>query len=802
VTNGRVAVTDIAAGDDLFVLAPDAELFPVAELPEHVRRKLAGADGDFAITRKRSRVGTKLLDEPAAGLLEEFRKPRAIVDAVLRFSERFTMDPEEVLESSFPLIRRMVLANLLVRADGPWASPVAARYAAGMVIGGFEILEPLRVLEDTEIYRVREPGGDAAIMKVVTSGSGWVRDALAREAEILRLLGGAPAPGLLHEDLADEFPYLVLEQCPGIHADAAAAELRRPWVAESRRELAGMCCRILGAYADLHERGVTHGDVHPGNVLVDRETGLIRLLDFGLARADPGPAVLLSVPRGGISYFFEPEYAQAVLAGQPHPQTTFASEQYALGVLVYRLLTGEHYLDAGLERNEFFEQIAAGRPLPFLHHGLRPWPVMERALERALAKEPRDRFPAVADFRACIAKAPTGGAERSASSKIWQPQLLPLVLRRFAPAEIGRGLEPPTASVNYGAAGIAYFLYRASGLLSRPDLLAAAELWLAYGKSASSEPTAFYSDALSITSRTVGTSALYHSPTGLHCVEALVESAAGNQPAARKATDSFLLAASAQGEIMDLVTGLAGNVLACALLADALGAAGYDTRKLRALGVAKCRDLREIAGRDMPSGGRGSYLGIAHGQAGLLYAVLQCHRASGEPVPDDVRSKVGELAGFGIGRGKTIAWPQTAGGGRENTWGGWCHGTAGYVHLWVLCHRLRMGDSFLELALHAGEHCWASKRPGDIGQLCCGTAGRAYAMLSLYKETGDGLWLRRARKLCDHALSDIGSKYMKRQSLYKGDVGVALLELDLQHPDLAAMPLFEHEGWPPVAPPD
>jgi len=50
--------------------------------------------------------------------------------------------------------------------------------------------------------------------------------------------------------------------------------------------------------------------------------------------------------------------------------------------------------------------------------------------------------------------------------------------------------------------------------------------------------------------------------------------------------------------------------------------------------------------------------------------------------------------------------------------------------------------------------------------------------------------------MLDRAMTFIGGPGMRQGSLYKGDVGVALLEAELAEPSLSAMPLFESEGWP------
>ena len=89
-----------------------------------------------------------------------------------------------------------------------------------------------------------------------------------------------------------------------------------------------MCPAILQAYAQLHAQGVVHGDIHPNNILIDA-AGQVCIIDFGLAKV-LDPDFRSRIQRGGVAFFFDPEYAAAVLAQQPPPAVTPASEQYAL----------------------------------------------------------------------------------------------------------------------------------------------------------------------------------------------------------------------------------------------------------------------------------------------------------------------------------------------------------------------------------------------------------------------------------------------------------------------------------------
>ena len=133
---------------------------------------------------------------------------------------------------------------------------------------------------------------------------------------------------------------------------------------------------------------------------------------------------------------------------------------------------------------------------------------------------------------------------------------------------------------------------------------------------------------------------------------------------------------------------------------------------------------------------------------------------------------------------------------------GWCNGSAGYVFLWTQAHKATGEPRYLELAEGAAWNAWETRV--DTGNLCCGLAGQSYALLNLFRHTGDSVWLRRARELAGlaaEALVTMRSRDsrgfeldLRPESLYKGEVGVAVLDADLGHPEYAHMPMFEREA--------
>ncbi|OYU73090.1 MAG: hypothetical protein CFE45_38280, partial [Burkholderiales bacterium PBB5] len=131
-------------------------------------------------------------------------------------------------------------------------------------------------------------------------------------------------------------PYLVLELVTGRRSDEHC-DHHRLGIAE-RLALFG---DVLDAVAHAHTHGVIHRDLKPGNILVT-DAGEVKLLDFGIAKwladeADSAEATALTREGGRV---LTPEYAAPEqLRGEG---VTTATDVYALGVLLYQLLTGQH----------------------------------------------------------------------------------------------------------------------------------------------------------------------------------------------------------------------------------------------------------------------------------------------------------------------------------------------------------------------------------------------------------------------------------------------------------------------------
>ncbi len=148
----------------------------------------------------------------------------------------------------------------------------------------------------------------------------------------------------------DGLPYFVMEYIDGIPIDRYADDHRLD--TSARVEL---CLPILDAVQHAHERLIVHRDIKPTNLLVTSD-GHPKLLDFGIAKIlDPesaGPSTLTSMGRPMTPDYASPEQ----LRGEP---ITASTDVYALGVLLYELLTGHRPFGQAVHSPEEMARIVA-----------------------------------------------------------------------------------------------------------------------------------------------------------------------------------------------------------------------------------------------------------------------------------------------------------------------------------------------------------------------------------------------------------------------------------------------------------
>lgn len=230
--------------------------------------------------------------------------------------------------------------------------------------------------------------------------------ALLEHANIARLVDGGFT--------ADGQPYFAMEYVEG-EPITRYCDRHRLTVADRLRLFLHVCAAVEFA----HRKRVVHCDLKPANILVTHD-GAVKLLDFGVARLLEAEADDASL--GAAAQLMTPEYASPELfRGEA---ATEASDQYALGVLLYELLAGRHPFRApGTPRTALDPRLLQGTPPP--PSALTTRPGLGEALDAivltAMSPAQETRYHAVSAFAAQIRqqldRRATTGPDRRVSTR-------------------------------------------------------------------------------------------------------------------------------------------------------------------------------------------------------------------------------------------------------------------------------------------------------------------------------------------------------------------------------------------------
>jgi serine/threonine protein kinase len=208
-------------------------------------------------------------------------------------------------------------------------------------------------------------------------------DIFLREARTIARLRHPHIVRVLDFGVEEQIPYLVMEYCPnGTLRTRHSKATRLP-----TEFIVRYVQQIASALDYAHQQGVIHRDIKPENLLLNERDEVV-ISDFGLAIVQRTLDSISAPNLAGTPVYMAPEQIQR------HPCP--ASDQYALGIMVYEWLTGEPpFPGPGLAL--FVQHMYQAPPgllarLPHLH------PTVEEVVLQALAKDPQQRFATVQDF--------------------------------------------------------------------------------------------------------------------------------------------------------------------------------------------------------------------------------------------------------------------------------------------------------------------------------------------------------------------------------------------------------------------
>src|SRR6516162_8993156 len=296
---------------------------------------------------------------------------------------------------------------------GASTEPVAdapAELAAGTQIGNYRIDGVLGRGGMGVVYRATDTKLDRPVAIKFLSSTVTNADANVRFRQEAKTASSLNHPHIVTvHDVGerDGHPYIVSELVDGGTLDDYAMKTRK----RSWRQSVELLTGVADALAAAHAAGVLHRDVKPGNILIG-SNGYAKLADFGLAKlVDTGPRdpsarersaatrnTRAGVVVGTIAYM-SPEQAAGLAVDA-------RSDVFSFGVVLYELVAGRRPFE-GANELETLKSIAHAAPAPLSSDV----PEMLRmSLEKALEKEPSDRYQTMQDFVADLKRVTRRGS--------------------------------------------------------------------------------------------------------------------------------------------------------------------------------------------------------------------------------------------------------------------------------------------------------------------------------------------------------------------------------------------------------
>jgi serine/threonine-protein kinase len=276
----------------------------------------------------------------------------------------------------------------------------------GKTLGSYQILEELGRGGMGIVYRAYQPSLNRYVaLKVLPPALAYDRELVERFVREAR-----SAARLRHPNIVVIFDvgqqgglyYIVMELIEGL----TLSQLIQQQGALPLARTVNIVQQVGNALDFAHQSGFVHRDVKPANIFVGAKDH-VTLTDFGIAKAAAGTSLTRTGALMGTPEYMAPEQA----SGQP---VTAAVDQYALGIVTYQMLSGKVPFHAESPHAVLYQHVQ--QPPPPLPARLGLPPGVGDVLERALAKEPQQRFSSTGAFAAALAQA--GGFAQAAGGAV------------------------------------------------------------------------------------------------------------------------------------------------------------------------------------------------------------------------------------------------------------------------------------------------------------------------------------------------------------------------------------------------
>ena len=192
-------------------------------------------------------------------------------------------------------------------------------------------------------------------------------------------------------------PVMVFEDIGGLSLDKTDA-----FEKNDASAILAVALDIAAAIGRIHGRGIIHNAINPSNIVLNRRTGRINIIDFGASSELAGQDAVIrhmEIPEGSLPYI-SPEQTRRI-----NHAVDYRTDIYSFGVTLYQMLTGRLPF-SGNDSLEIVHAHIAGTPAP--PHEIRPDlpAALSKIIEKLMAKAPENRYQSihglVSDISGCI----------------------------------------------------------------------------------------------------------------------------------------------------------------------------------------------------------------------------------------------------------------------------------------------------------------------------------------------------------------------------------------------------------------
>jgi hypothetical protein len=259
-----------------------------------------------------------------------------------------------------------------------------------LISGRYRLIAPLGEGGMATIWRAIDEQLDREVaIKLLRSQFGTDAGFAARFRQEARSAGSLSHPNIVPvydygTDASDGTQYIVMQLVEG---DDLASILRERGTITTD-DAVRVTIGVASALEAAHRRGIVHRDVKPGNILIT-DDGDVKVTDFGIARAVSEASMTVTGTTLGSVHYFSPEQARG-------DEVTGASDVYALGIVLYEMLTGRRPFEGDSAAGVALKRLTEDPQPPSAY---RPVPSgLSAIVMRALERDPARRFPDAASF--------------------------------------------------------------------------------------------------------------------------------------------------------------------------------------------------------------------------------------------------------------------------------------------------------------------------------------------------------------------------------------------------------------------